>query len=158
MTMSDRVAVMMAGELLQVGQPEQLYRDPQDLRVAEMIGSPKINVVSRADWIAQGAPLLTDISDDTTHLAFRPEEVGIVAPGDRRLNGVVASIENLGSDIFLTVALGDAHGMVVVRTHPAAPRCEPGRSVGLHVEPSSLLQFDSAGMRRRHAGQIEAAA
>jgi multiple sugar transport system ATP-binding protein len=32
MTMSDRVAVMMAGELLQVGRPERLYRDPQDLR------------------------------------------------------------------------------------------------------------------------------
>jgi len=34
--------------------PERLYRDPQDLRVAEMIGSPKINVVSRAHWISLG--------------------------------------------------------------------------------------------------------
>jgi ABC-type sugar transport system ATPase subunit len=44
MTMSDRVAVMMGGELIQVGAPEELYHDPNDLRVAEFIG-PKINVM-----------------------------------------------------------------------------------------------------------------
>jgi multiple sugar transport system ATP-binding protein len=71
---------------------------------------------------------------------------------------VVASVENLGSDIFLNVALGDGRGTVVVRTHPDASRCEPGRSVGLQIDPACLLQFDGAGMRQRHAEQIEAAA
>ena len=45
MTMSDRVAVMMDGELLQVAPPAALYDDPADLRVAEFVGSPKINVL-----------------------------------------------------------------------------------------------------------------
>jgi len=72
---------MMAGELLQVGRPERLYRDQQDLRVAEMIGSPKINVVSRAHWISLGASLPPGIHGNTTHLAFRPEAVGIAASG-----------------------------------------------------------------------------
>ena len=45
MTMSDRVAVMMDGALLQVGPPAALYAAPVNLRVAEFVGSPKINVV-----------------------------------------------------------------------------------------------------------------
>jgi len=158
MTMSDRVAVMMGGELLQVSRPERLYRDPQDLRVAEMIGSPKINVVSCADWISLGASLPPGVYGNTRHLAFRPEAVGIAPSGDGRLNGVVASVENLGSDIFLNVALGDGGGTVVVRTHPDGSRSEPGRPVGLQIDPACLLQFDGAGMRQRHAEQIEAAA
>jgi multiple sugar transport system ATP-binding protein len=158
MTMSDRVAVMMAGELLQVSRPEQLYRDPDDLRVAEMIGSPQINVVSCAHWISLGASLPPSVHGNTTHLAFRPEAIGIAASGDRRLNGVVASVENLGSDIFLNVALGNERGTVVVRTHPDASRPEPGRPVGLQIDPACLLQFDSAGMRQRQAEQVGAAA
>ncbi|MCA6116501.1 ABC transporter ATP-binding protein [Bradyrhizobium sp. WSM 1738] len=158
MTMSDRVAVMTAGELLQVGQPEQLYRDPQDLRVAEMIGSPKINVVSCADWTSLGASLPPGVHRSTTHLAFRPEAVGIAAPGDRRLSGIVSTVENLGSDIFLNVALADGCGTVVVRTHPDGSRSEPGRPVGLQIDPGCLLQFDGAGMRQGQTEQVEVAA
>ncbi len=158
MTMSDRVAVMASGELLQVGKPEQLYRDPQDLRVAEMIGSPQINVVSCANWRSLGASLPPIVDEDAAHLAFRPEAVGITAPGDRRLDGVVASIENLGSDIFVNVTLGEGRGAVVVRTHPDGARLEPGRPVGLQVEPASLLQFDRTGMRLRRSDKVEAAA
>jgi multiple sugar transport system ATP-binding protein len=44
MTMSDRVAVMLDGELIQVAPPQAIYADPVDRRVAEFIGSPKINM------------------------------------------------------------------------------------------------------------------
>ena len=58
----------------------------------------------------------------------------------------------------MNVALGDGRGTVVVRTHPDGARPEPGRPVGLQLEPACLLQFDSAGMRLRRAEQVEAAA
>ncbi|MFN3321682.1 MAG: ABC transporter ATP-binding protein, partial [Allorhizobium sp.] len=45
MTMSDRVAVMLDGELLQVAPPQEIYADPEDRRVAEFIGSPKIGIL-----------------------------------------------------------------------------------------------------------------
>ena len=41
LTMSDRLAVMMEGDILQIGAPNEVYRDPQDLRVAEFVGSPQ---------------------------------------------------------------------------------------------------------------------
>jgi ABC-type sugar transport system ATPase subunit len=77
-----------------------------------MIGSPKINVVSCANWISLGASLPPSVDGNTAHLAFRPEAVGITASGDGRLNGVVASIENLGSDIFAALP-GKSHHRVV---------------------------------------------
>ncbi|WP_312010446.1 hypothetical protein [Bradyrhizobium cenepequi] len=45
MTLSDRVAAMLDGELLQVAPPQDIYADPDDRRVAEFIGSPKINML-----------------------------------------------------------------------------------------------------------------
>ena len=45
LTMSDRIAVMMDGDLLQLGSPEEVYQNPQDIRVAEFIGSPKMNIL-----------------------------------------------------------------------------------------------------------------
>jgi len=45
MTMSDRIAIMMDGELLQCATPDEVYNDPSDIRVAEFIGSPKINII-----------------------------------------------------------------------------------------------------------------
>ena len=46
MTMSGRIAVMIGGELIQVGAPAAIYDDPRDIRVAEFIGTPKINAFS----------------------------------------------------------------------------------------------------------------
>ncbi len=103
MTMSDRVAVMMDGELLQIGPPEELYRNPQDLRVAEMIGTPKINVVAASHW-----PSLSD--RQTTHATFRPEGAEVVLPGRGTFDGTVVNVEHLGSDVFLHVALNDNAG------------------------------------------------
>ncbi|QYU68161.1 ABC transporter ATP-binding protein [Leptolyngbya sp. 15MV] len=48
MTMSDRIAVMMDGAILQVGAPEAIYSDPGDLRVAAFLGSPRINTLPAA--------------------------------------------------------------------------------------------------------------
>lgn len=157
MTMSDRIAVMMAGELLQVAPPEALYRDPQDLRVAEMIGSPKINVVSCAHWTALGGVLPAGISPSTAQLAFRPEDSEVTSPKNGTPGGVVVSIENLGSDIFLNVSLADNAGTIVVRTHPDAPRFEPGCSVDVAVDPVRLLQFDKAGRRLNCIERVAAA-
>ncbi|OYX73154.1 MAG: glycerol-3-phosphate ABC transporter ATP-binding protein [Rhizobiales bacterium 32-66-11] len=156
MTMSDRVAVMMGGDLLQVAPPEALYRDPQDLRVAEMIGSPKINVVSRAHWVALGGAEPVGLQAETTQLAFRPEDAAITGPGAGALGGSVASIENLGSDIFLNLTLAHGAGAIIVRTHPDAPRAKAGDQVCVRVEHARLMQFDSQGRRLAALARVAA--
>ncbi|MEP9368359.1 ABC transporter ATP-binding protein [Xanthobacter sp. VNH20] len=157
MTMSDRVAVMMHGELLQVAPPEELYRDPQDLRVAEMIGSPKINVLPAAYWHGQGLPLPHCVPASATHVAFRPEASRLGPPADGQLLGTVANIENLGSDLFLHVVLRDGPVQpAVVRLSPEAPRFAIGDAVSLWLDAGRLLAFDGAGRRSATYEQVAA--
>ena len=58
MTLGDRVAVMRAGELQQVGTPKELYDNPRNLFVAGFIGSPSMNF------------LAGEIKDGRVHLPF----------------------------------------------------------------------------------------
>ena len=45
MTLSDRIALMMEGEIIQLGTPDELYERPDNIRVANFIGSPEINLL-----------------------------------------------------------------------------------------------------------------
>ena len=69
MTMGDRIAVMNFGVLQQVGPPEELYRNPQNVFVAGFIGSPAMNLVPAS---------LIDGAGGTDRIAgFRPEHIDI---------------------------------------------------------------------------------
>ena len=155
MTMADRVAVMIGGELLQVGPPEELYRDPQDVRVAEMIGAPKINVIARSHWADDRSLSSAALAPQTRHLAFRPEAALLTTSADEPSSGTVTNLENLGSDIFVHVALRSSPETVVIRTSPEQPRLSLGCAVGLKIDAARLLQFDADG---RRCGDIKRAA
>jgi len=151
MTMSDRVAVMMAGELIQLGTPQELYDNPQDLRVAEFIGSPKINVLplnvlSRAATGASAAEC-----DDVAALAFRPEAASLCAPEAGLATGTITAVENLGSDLFVHCEAprpdGGAPIPFVVRQAPSSRRVVPGETVGIAADRTRLLRFDARGRR-----------
>ncbi|MCL1915087.1 MAG: ABC transporter ATP-binding protein [Desulfovibrionaceae bacterium] len=148
MTMSDRVAVMMEGELMQISEPEQLYIDPDDLRVAEMIGTPQINVVA-IEKMAQHAGLYLAFPPDAATMAFRPECATIGKPLDAMLNGIVSMTEHLGADIFVHIKLDDDAGTVIVRTKPDAARHEDGAPVGVNVDRHNVLWFDADRKRIR---------
>ncbi|HYG85065.1 MAG TPA: ABC transporter ATP-binding protein [Azospirillum sp.] len=157
MTMSDRVAVMMDGELLQLAGPEQLYADPDDLRVAEMIGSPQINVIP-AGMLAGAHRAAWGLPQEVATVAFRPERGSITQQSDATLNGVVSMSENLGADIFVHVRLDGDAGTVVVRTGADGPRHAAGEVVGVSVEGREVLWFDAGKKRiRRQDAEVLAA-
>ena len=159
MTMSDRVAVMMDGRLLQVAAPAEIYNDPHDLRVAEFIGSPRINVVdllagddgtvrlngTHVRIRAKAAP------GDRVKLGFRPEAARLIEPVAGGLCGRVIHVENLGPDIFVHVSTGGGAGALIVRTAPGEPRAHIGENVGLDVPPGRALIFASDGKRLQRA-------
>ncbi|AEG57297.1 ABC transporter ATP-binding protein [Sinorhizobium meliloti] len=110
MTLSDRVAVMLDGELLQVAPPRDIYADPHDRRVAEFIGSPKINMLDGAvierglmatsgaklsvpESIAPGTKLTVGIRPEAFSLITKPDTPnGIEGSSMRRQSGTVASL------------------------------------------------------------------
>src|SRR5262249_12181399 len=147
MTMSDRVAVMMDGRLLQVAPPADIYNDPQDIRVAEFIGSPKINVI---DLVAGGdGPLHLNrsqlrieaeaASGPRVKVAFRPEIARLTEPVAGGLGGRIAHVENLGPDLFVHVSAAGGASPLIVRANPGEPRARIGDHVGLQVPPGRAL-------------------
>ena len=165
MTMSDRVALMMDGRVLQLAAPQEIYDDPAELRVAEFIGTPKINVLQarRMDgalrvgtqrWpldvgAGQGRP-----GPAAVQLAVRPEwwamrEAGAPAqPGEALLEGQVAHQEPLGSETLVHVQVPGQEAPVVAKVPPAEAR---GLAIGQPVVLATrrALAFDEQGMRLR---------
>ncbi|QTL02690.1 ABC transporter ATP-binding protein [Aquabacter sp. L1I39] len=158
LTMSNRIAVMMGGEILQTASPDQIYDDPQDLRVAEFIGSPKINTLPgevdpEGRVTVLGAPLHRRVAagERAVTLAARPEHVAIEREGGANaFQARVIHKENLGADVFLHAALedGGARHRLVVRALPQVAR---GLSIGavawLRLDPDKTLAFNASGAR-----------
>ncbi|PKR89036.1 glycerol-3-phosphate ABC transporter ATP-binding protein [Pleomorphomonas diazotrophica] len=114
MTMSDRVALMDEGRIVQLGTPNDLYHDPLDLRVARFIGSPGVNVlpgrVSASGAVeVSGVTLPVEIeAEEGTSVAvgLRPETLSLDAhAGHPRLAARLHSVENLGAEVFLRLIL-----------------------------------------------------
>ena len=128
LTMSDRMAVMMGGEILQLGTPDEIYHDPRDLRVAQFIGTPQINVFDAAISGGQGVtvngvPLAAEVSGggDLAFVAVRPEHLTLL-PADGAGAGQPLTVtlkENLGADFFIHGHIGDGAAPVIVRATPA---------------------------------------
>lgn len=165
MTMSDRIAVMMEGEILQCAPPEVIYEDPDDIRVAEFIGSPKINILpayagSDGQVSVCGHELSLHVPKvmPKLQLGLRPEMLKLSGP-DAVLTGTVAHRENLGAELFAQISVPGLDQRVTVRAEPhQAGQLRLGQIVGLTFDPRSALVFDTNGKRLRHVFDAPVAA
>ena len=99
--MADKIVVLNAGNIEQVGAPLELYNNPRNLFVAGFIGSPKMNFISGAEAAKHNAHTI----------GVRPEHISV---GDGPWEGVVGLSEHLGSDSFIKVDV-DGIGVINVR-------------------------------------------
>jgi multiple sugar transport system ATP-binding protein len=118
MTLGQRVAVMRDGRIVQVDEPQRLYREPADLFIAAFIGSPAMNLVeARLDEdsisfagfrVPTARERRPDRADGRVILGIRPEsfEDAALAPELPTLDVQVEVVEELGSDtyVFFNVA------------------------------------------------------
>ena len=102
MTLADRIVVLQAGRVEQVGTPMELYEKPGNVFVAGFIGSPKMNFITGAPAAAHKAHTL----------GVRPEHFAVSAT-EGAISGTVDYTEILGSDSFLYV--NTPHGLLTVR-------------------------------------------
>jgi multiple sugar transport system ATP-binding protein len=145
MTMADRIAVLDAGRLQQLGAPDDVYQHPANLFVAQFIGSPPMNVLEaqRADgslllaggWRVPLPALRTDAT--TLSVGLRPEAIVL---SDEGHPAEVLVSEPLGSEVIVNVKLGDA--LIKVRTGPEV-RPQAGERVRLRADPAGVRVFDS---------------
>jgi multiple sugar transport system ATP-binding protein len=156
MTMANRIAVMVDGRIVQIGPPQELYNEPCDVRVAEMLGNPSINLIDGhvlRDHIEAGGMRLpiAAIESNSVRVGFRPEAAqclpisSLAASAVNAANATVVRTEHLGAEVLLHLALaGDQR--VIVR-QDVSFRAAPGDRLHLRVPTSKLLLFDEHGAR-----------
>ncbi|GGD35118.1 ABC transporter ATP-binding protein [Aureimonas glaciei] len=127
MTMSDRIALMSAGRIEQLGTPDELYQRPATLMVAGFIGTPSINLLP-AEIAASGMVSVfgRDIGLASTGSLAGPATVGLraedVAPAPVGLAARVLRTETQGPDRFVTCQLlDDAAVRIVMRQKTGEP-------------------------------------
>ena len=135
MTMADKIVVLRAGVIEQVGSPLDLYRNPRNLFVAGFIGSPTMNLV--AGEVAQGYGAAT--------IGVRPEHM-TVSRTEGEWQGKVGVSEHLGSDTFLHIHDTGLAETVTVRTDGEVD-LRHGNTVYLTPQVDKVHKFDGQGQR-----------
>jgi multiple sugar transport system ATP-binding protein len=121
--MADKIVVLNAGKIEQVGSPLDLYLKPANLFVAEFLGSPRINSFrTRIDAIENGAAIMTLPSGgsfsmpldgaassvgDAVTLAVRPEHFSDAIGAAATITARVELVEHLGSETLVSMKTAD---------------------------------------------------
>ena len=151
LSMSDRVAVMSAGEVQQIGTPEDIYRRPANRFVAEFVGRVNLieGIAARTDdgggglvVAATGSPLRLAVSTEQEAsgrltIAVRPEAVTLMPFDDTSVNGTNTWDVEVGTGAFL----GDHYEYEVNAGHiqltVQSPRLVPGDRIKVHIPPGA---------------------
>lgn len=145
LSMGDRTAVMRDGAIVQCAPPMEVYDRPDDVFVAQFIGTPPMNVL-RGTVIGGGVDLegmelrVNDTTDyelgDRVNIGIRAENIETCSqPALGHLKATVQVVEPLGSYQLLTVGLGDQ--VLKISVHNTF-HAEPGGDIGLKFPPQHL--------------------
>jgi multiple sugar transport system ATP-binding protein len=154
MTMADRIVVMHDGVIEQIGTPLELYDRPDNLFVAQFIGSPAMNIVRGTLRRTNGSahvetpdgirwPVATGAGDDGRSVTYgvRPDHLQLTDRTEQAVPAEIIVVEPTGSETELVVRIGDAQ--VIVETH-GRPSLSPGDNVRFAVDPANVHLFDQA--------------
>lgn len=131
MTLADKIVVLNAGGIEQIGAPMELYHSPANTFVAGFIGSPKMNFIEGSR-----------IDDTATTVGVRPEHITVDAKSGL-WKGTVIHAEHLGADTNLYLDCEKA-GLLTVRIFGVF-NAEPGASLYVTPDPARTYRFDADG-------------
>ena len=144
MTLADRMAVFLDGDIVQVGTPDEVFNTPANVRIAGFIGSPPMNLIDGA--LDGGTVTIGDYCFDLTQPPKRP--AGPVVVGIRpshitlAQSGLPATLylsENLGENMLLNCSVGET--IVKIRLPEVRPFAE-NEAVHLAFDPGFVHLFD----------------
>jgi multiple sugar transport system ATP-binding protein len=161
MTMSDRVAMMDEGRIIQLGTPSELYEHPTSIKVAAFIGSPAINLLpgrisdgGAVELFGRRLPIETRLPvGSAVTVAIRPETILPASAADAyrgqvSVPAVLRRSENLGSEFILHFDIAAPGATTITSRVPAGAAPGPGAGeVDLVFEASACHLFDGEGER-----------
>ena len=156
MTMSDRIALLVEGELIQVDTPTNMYNNPNHLKVAEFIGSPKINTIpalvdDHGSIIFDGqaldnVKLNATKCDAPITIAVRSEDMKIVPNG--KMQASITHIENMGGEKIIFAEANWAKGKIAIKVSTKeAAYLTQGDTIYLEMNIENLMYFNRDGSR-----------
>jgi multiple sugar transport system ATP-binding protein len=162
MTMGDRIAVLRAGVLQQVGAPRAIYEEPASAFVAGFLGSPPINQIELVregeQYVAPGISIPAPRGLDRARAVagVRPERLHVRSEGGGSISitAKVVVTEPLGAETYLYL---DAAGTALRARAPGFDAPSRGEDVRLSLDARAVLWFDAETGDRIHlAGSPEA--
>ena len=158
MTLADRIVVMRAGEIVQVGSPMEIYSNPVNYFVADFFGSPSMNLIAgevvRDNGVARFRSVLFDIplperfkpvGAGKGTLGIRPEHVRINAGGKTDAALPVRLVEPLGKDTLLYFDAGTDRAFVAVSEGLSMADTKVGERLTLSLDERRMHLFDAQG-------------
>jgi multiple sugar transport system ATP-binding protein len=159
LSLGDRIAVLHHGRVVQVGTPEQIWREPENAFVAKELGQPEINLldaeVVEGEVRQAGGGFAFPVPDGVdvargqrVRLGIRPGDLELVMPDGRsgpewlRVRGTVNLSERLGRNVELAVHVGDTEVIVLTSSEHTA---QEGEAVEIQVRLREVHLFDSGG-------------
>jgi ABC-type sugar transport system ATPase subunit len=161
MTLADRIVVMNAGRVEQVGQPLDLYHRPQTLFVARFIGSPTMNTFNLQAEQRPGVLGLRLQTDNVIEIpasalrnsgdgspitvGIRPEDLGVCDPDKAWLTGETVLVERLGGQTYAYLDIGGDRLLTVEL--PRSSEVRPGTTLSVAGQVDVLHVFAENGGR-----------
>lgn len=153
MSISDRIVVMKAGVVQQIGKPQEVYDDPVNLFVAKFLGTPPINVWKgeiRNEKLCIGDAVLLDApgqKDRAVFVGIRPE--GFVLKEDGPLVCRLGGVEVMGRDISIVSAHEASLNPTIRSIISAETKVDTAsETVRFAVKPAKVFVFDGSSEER----------
>ncbi|MGX9992022.1 ABC transporter ATP-binding protein [Rhizobium sp. Z1P35] len=159
MTLADRIVVLSAGNIEQVGAPLDLYERPANLFVAKFIGSPAMNIIpatvagtgsQTTVTLTGGMSVTLDVATDASEtgkqasFGVRPEDLRIADGAGYLFEGEVSIVEALG-EVTLLYIEGLVPGEPIVVKLPGIYDVKKGQRMRFAADRQKLHLFDATG-------------
>jgi multiple sugar transport system ATP-binding protein len=165
MTLADRLVVLNAGHVEQVGAPLEVYRRPRTRFAAGFLGSPRMNFIAGEVAEVTGSGVTVKLTGggtvtaavvadgvkpgDAVTVGVRPEHLRIVPAEGAALSAAIQLVENLGDHAILHLEREQQDGGRVLAKVEKAPAGE-GKVVGFELPADDCHVFDAKGIALAH--------
>ena len=153
MTLADRIVVLNKGIIEQFGTPNEIYNDPNNIFVAEFIGSPKMNIIKINKEQIVNSNTINLFKNkitfenfnfkDEIYLGIRPEDISLNENYGVQLEVKIEHIENLGFEKIIYTKLSDAN--IIIKSSENVKK----ESLKISFSKNKVLFFDKSKIRMR---------